>query len=254
MARQQSRGPSPDSQAHAVLRAATALWRGNQGAIHQDRTPRGIGTDGDFGVDDIRDENLKVALQTITKDKEGKEFAAAIAKFSAQDVIGVQRNIYRGLRHVRIAETLEVIPIRDKAGKAYKGYKGDSNYRFDVWRLKDGRWKAEIVSMFEAHQPGFTSELRYANPTAKKLLSLQQNDVVVITEQGQCRYLRVVKFSGGSIVFAALNEAGALKARDANPNDPFKYISKSASALKEIQARQVRVDEIGRVWDPGPRS
>jgi CRISPR-associated endonuclease Csn1 len=52
---------------------------------------------------------------------------------------------------------------------------------------------------------------------------------------------------------AAHNEAGALKSRDADPADPFKYVYKAGSALRAINARQVRIDEIGRVFDPGPR-
>jgi CRISPR-associated endonuclease Csn1 len=68
--------------------------------------------------------------------------------------------------------------------------------------------------------------------------------------------VRVVKFSGnGQIALAADNEAGALKARDAAPKDedPFKYILSSAGGLKKRKARQVRVDPLGRVFDPGPR-
>ena len=51
-----------------------------------------------------------------------------------------------------------------------------------------------------------------------------------------------------------MNEAGALKTRDAAPDDPFKYSSPTAGGLKRLRARQVRIDELGRVWDPGPRA
>lgn len=113
---------------------------------------------------------------------------------------------------------------------------------------------AEVVTTFDAHQPGWRSAIRQQYPTAKKILSLNQDDAVA-ADGGDGRIIyRVVKFNtAGQIYLAAHNEAGALKARDAEPNDPFKYVSKAASGLRAINARQVRIDEIGQVFDPGPR-
>jgi CRISPR-associated endonuclease Csn1 len=80
--------------------------------------------------------------------------------------------------------------------------------------------------------------------------------VAVERDSGPRELLRVVKFSAdGTIVLAPPNEGGALKARDAAPRDqdPFKYVYSSAGGLKKLKARQVRVDPLGRVFDPGPR-
>jgi CRISPR-associated endonuclease Csn1 len=89
------------------------------------------------------------------------------------------------------------------------------------------------------------------------VLSLRQNDMLAIERDGGAREIvRVVKFSSiGTIALAHDNEAGALKARDAAPSDvdPFKYILKTAGGLKKIKARQVRIDPLGRILDPGPR-
>ena len=68
--------------------------------------------------------------------------------------------------------------------------------------------------------------------------------------------MRVVKFStNGSIIFAPPNEAGPLKARNeaSDDQDPFRYYQAAASSLKKAKARQVRIDALGRVFDPGPR-
>ncbi len=206
-------------------------------------------------------------LYEATRDLEGKAFQQAVVKFSRQDrkfgakkrvdpQTGEETVLRHGIRHVRIVETLKTIPIRDKAGKAYKGYKGDSNYRYDVWRLPDGKWLAEVVSTFDAHQPGWTSSVRAKHATAKKVISLHQNDMVAIDRDGKRQICRVVKFSGaGQLTLAEHHEAGALKARDAAKNDadPFKYIYTSGSGLKALKARQIRIDEIGQVYDPGPR-
>lgn len=205
-------------------------------------------------LDGIRDKQLRQALQQATYGLSGREFEQAVHKLAGQAKFDGKDNPFRNLRHVRVVEPLKIIPVRDKSGKAYKGYKGDSNYRYDVWRLPDGKWVSEVVTTFDAHQPGWQSAIRQQYPTAKKVLSLKQDDAVAVDgDNGRVIY-RVVKFnSAGQLCMAAHNEAGALKSRDADPADPFKYVYKAGSALRVINARQVRIDEIGRVFDPGPR-
>ena len=200
-------------------------------------------------LDAIRDENLKQKLKDWTSGKEGAAFEQAMRSFGDRER---GPRTYPGLRRIRVTEPLSVIAIRDREGRPYKAYKGDSNSRFDVWQLKDGKWKDEVVSMFSAHQSGWTSPIRAENPTARKVLSLRQNDVVAVERDGDARALmRIVKFSSGSLVLAPPQEAGSLKARDADKEDPFKYVYGSPSALLRWKARQVRIDETGRVFDPG---
>ncbi|MGV3771181.1 MAG: type II CRISPR RNA-guided endonuclease Cas9 [Sphingobium phenoxybenzoativorans] len=195
----------------------------------------------------IRDPELKAALYRHCEGREGKDFEKAIASFPDRDW-----HPYPGIRHVRVIEPLTVIPIRDRNGRAFKGYKGDSNYRYDVWEMPDGKWVNEVVSMFDAHQPGWQSTLRAANPTARKVMSLHRDDVLAIERNGSERMLvRVVKFSEKQFAVAPPNEGGALKARDADKEDPFKYIYPSPNTLKAWRARKVRIDELGRVLDPG---
>lgn len=105
--------------------------------------------------------------------------------------------------------------------------------------------------MFEAHQRDWVSPIRAENPTARKILSLQQNDVIAIERENGRELLRVVKFTGGQVALAPPQDAGSLKARDADKDDPFKYVYGSASSLQRWKARQVRIDELGRVLDPG---
>lgn len=197
----------------------------------------------------IPDTALRDALSKATRNCAGKDFEQALVRFAKE------HPVFKGIRRVRVREPLNVIPVRDHQGKKYKGYKGDANARFDVWRLPNGKWASDIVSMFDAHQP--EQQDRRPHPAAKKMLSLRQNDMLAIERNdGPAQLVRVVKFSTiGTIALAADNEAGALKARDAAPNDvdPFKYILSSAGGLKGLKARQVRIDPLGRVFDPGPR-
>jgi len=203
----------------------------------------------DKDIPAIRDNELRARLHSVAGGLSGKELQQALLDFARNDPQ------YAGIRRVRVTEALSVIPIRDRDGHVYKGYKGDANYRYDVWELKDGKWQSEVISMFDAHQQGWESPLRKANPTARKVLSLQQNDMVAYDHPTEGYTIaRVVKFgNSGQIFFARHNEGGSLKARDADRDDPFKYFSKSANGLREIKARQIRVDEAGYISDPGPR-
>lgn len=210
--------------------------------------------------DRIPDTALRLALMQATECLSGKEFENALTAFSKSDAS------FKGIRHLRVREALNVIPIHDAFGAPYKAYKGDANARFDVWRMPDGRWVSNwedrdgkihsgIVSMFDAHRSDHAQSRPH--PAAKRVLSLRQNDLVAIESQGQPRRLmRVVKFSsGGQITFADHQEAGPLKARDATSSDidPFKYFYSSAGSLQKAKARQIRIDELGRVFDLGPR-
>ena len=204
------------------------------------------------------DHDLQDALYTATRGTSGKEFEKALRDFAKRD------GPYNGIRRVRLTEPLNVIPIHDRHGRAYKAVKGDANARFDVWRLPDGKWvtkwkdregneQSSIISMFDAHQRDF-AEAR-PHPAAKKVLSLRQNDLLAVErEGGEREIMRVVKFSSiGTMQLAPHNEAGALKARDADGGDPFKYVNTSGGGLKNIKARQIRIDELGHIHDPGPR-
>ena len=93
----------------------------------------------------IRDPHLRDILRERTRDLSGKDFTEALEKFSETSPH------YRGIRHVRMVEKLNTIPIKDKSGKVYKGHKGDSNHCIEVWRLPNGSWKSLILTTFEAN-------------------------------------------------------------------------------------------------------
>ncbi len=189
-------------------------------------------------IPSVRDPDLRVAMQRAVE--AGRPLASVATLGPTQ---------FRNTSRVRVTEPLSVIPIRDRQGRAYKAYKGDSNYRYDIWEMPDGKWRAQVVSMFEAHQPG---ERERPHPAAKRVMSLFRDDILAIERaNGERELVRIVKFSDKQFAVAPPQEAGALKARDADKGDPFKYIYPSPNTLKAWRARKVGVDEIGRVRDPG---
>lgn len=214
-------------------------------------------------ANDQHHSELRNRLKAATKDLSGKALAEALQRFvETDDKFGYKewtdpdtgrRKVRQGIRHARIVEPLRTIPVRDRDGKPYKGYKGDSNHRYDVWRLPDGTWTADVVSTFNAHNPDWTSDVRSAYPTARKVLSLQQGDCLAIEQEGVCRICRIVKFAErGQMMVCDHHEAGPLKARNESREDPFRYISLSPGSMRKMSVRQVRIDEIGQVFDPGP--
>ena len=67
-------------------------------------------------------------------------------------------------RRIEVIEPLSVIPITcekankrhgvnaDGSPKAYKGYKGDSNYCMEIFLNEKGKWQSDVVSTYDAYQ------------------------------------------------------------------------------------------------------
>lgn len=193
----------------------------------------------------IRDPLIRADLEAATEGLTGKPFEMAVAEYGAQT----------GVRRLRVCEPMTadaLVVVRDGDGKPYKAYKGDSNHCIEVWRLPGGKWTGRLVTTFEANNGAASGNGARPHPAAKRLMRLHKDDLIAIGEGGDRQIMRVVKFSKGQIFFAGHTEAGNLKARDADKDDPFKYFIKSPGALGKVGARQVRVDEAGRLYDPGP--
>lgn len=200
--------------------------------------------------DRIRDPVLREALLKATSDLTGKAFAEAL-----QRVAGNHPH-FKGVRRVRVlgesagSPTLNVIPIRDDQGKIYKAYKGNANALYTVWERPDGKWVHDVVSAFTYHQADYTPSRPH--PAARKVLTLRQNDLIAIEQGGARRIMRVQKYGqNGQIFLIEHHEAGKMSDRAKSPDDPFNFWGPAASSLKALKARQVRIDPLGRVFDPG---
>jgi len=238
----------------------------SRGALAGMLTPK----DMDAALPAIRDKTLREALIASWKEfktgsriagendagpsRKKKNPAGLFAEHLATTGIVVGGRNVR-VRRVRMTEELTVVPIKDrKTGKPYKAYKPDGNAFADIYRLPDGRWTATVIRRFDANQRGFDPAKRRPHPAAKKIMRLHIDDMVALDDGGRRRILRVVKMSGQTITLADHHEGGALKKRNDDKEDPFKYLEKSANSLKELHLRKVGVDEIGRLSDPGPRT
>lgn len=203
----------------------------------------------------IRDADLQRHLARVTRGLEGKAFEAALIRFAQTPKLPDHSdNPYFGLRRVRMTETLQDsarVAVRDGQGRVFKAYKGDSNQCYEIWRLPDGKIKAQVITTYEAHQPGLDKK---PHPAAKRLLRIFKRDMIAVDRDGRTiiGYVQSMHVKNGLFI-APHTEANA-DARDRNKDDPFRFLQMGAGPLIKAQARRIYVDEMGRLTDPGPRA
>ena len=205
----------------------------------------------------VRDLALRMALLKLWDEVGGR--SVDFAQQAATE--GVTVNGHRQfVRRVRVLDRESVIPITDHAGRPYKGYKSDGNEFVLVWQMGDGSWKIIAAPTFYANQPGFniesfrptTSRGKYKgkpDPTAKLLMQLHKFDMGILGEGPERRIVQVRKFGDGYVVLDDHNESdvdGRERRGEIERNNGHR-----ASRLLELGFRKIRVDEIGRLLDPG---
>ena len=82
------------------------------------------------------------------------------------------------IRRVKVIESLTLIPMHDAAGKAYKGYKGNSNSYYSIYCSDSGKWNGEIISTYDANTK---KNIKESNPNAdKNIIDLFANDMLEV--------------------------------------------------------------------------
>jgi len=201
----------------------------------------------------IRDKDLQQHLARVTRDLEGKAFEAALVTFAASPKLPDNSdNPYFGIRRVRLEETLQRsarIEVKDKAGRVFKAYKGDSNYCYEIWRLPDGKVQAQVVTTFEAHQKGCEKK---PHPAAKRLMRVFKRDMLIWEKDGEevVGFVQKLSLKKGLVVVPHTEANADFRNRD--EADEFNFLTMGASILLKSKARRVYVDELGRLRDPGP--
>lgn len=191
----------------------------------------------------IRDRDLAGALEAAISGQEGKDLAAALAAFRERP------GPYRGIRRVRIIEATDVVEIRNRGGRPYKGYKPDGNHCIEIWRLPEGKYIHQVIRTFDAHQ----GASKRPHPAAKRILRLYKSDMVRLEESRFGPVIATVeKFDkNGRINLVAHHEGNA--SQRYRQEDENVYMVVSAAGFVRAGGRRIIVNELGRVRDPGPR-
>lgn len=237
---------------------------GPEGALHND-TAYGIVSTNDKGLSVVRH---RKPLDSITKLDDVEKIVDArlreairSAISDCKDTKSIKERLHEfteqyGTRRIRVEEVLRVIPVKGQDGKEYKAFKGDGNYCYEIFETPAGRWDGEIINTFTANQKdykAFMGSQRFRNESfsGKPLvMRICRDDIVAINNNDDRRLMRVTMLSDGIITLSENHEGGNLRERDRNKEDVFKYMYKSPSKLKELNARRVFVDVLGRVKDP----
>lgn len=178
------------------------------------------------------------------------EKIGSATKASAKRILE-QLSSETGIRNIRVAERLTVIPISDRrTGEVYRYVKGDGNYCYDIFRKDNGGWDGVIVSNFEANSKGFSLRPEKAANGMPLLMRLRKGDLIILEEGQSHRVMRVANFTDGKLRLAAHQESN-VDSRDRDKSDPFSYLLKAPSTLKNLKARIVGVDILGYLNDPG---
>ena len=188
-------------------------------------------------LDNVPDVALRDALRRLWSEVGGK--AADFAKRAAEEGVWVNGKRQR-VRRVRMYSERRVIPIKDKSGKAYKGYLPGGNEFADVWRMPNGSWQTVVVSTFNANQPGFDPDDFRPHPAAKRLMRIYKGDMGAVGEGENRRIVHI----------RHIVQPGRLRVSDHQRE--AEQQSYGAEPLRKAGFRKVRVDEIGRVFDRGP--
>ncbi len=140
--------------------------------------------------------------------------------------------IHKGKR-----EKITVIPVKDKGGKIYKGFKPDGNWGMEIfqypdkypenpkegeenWKSKRGKWVGVCITKFEANQPEFDPENvreRLPHPAARFVMRLQENDCIDIGTEDKPDIMLIKEINGQKLILVPHNEANA-DARNRNKN------------------------------------
>ncbi|MCR9221741.1 MAG: type II CRISPR RNA-guided endonuclease Cas9 [Alphaproteobacteria bacterium] len=195
----------------------------------------------------IRDRTLAAALDAASAGvADGPAFSRALVEAGEAMTPPVRR--------LRILETLRVIPIDNGRPRPFKAYKGDANYCYDIFADAKGRWTGRVISRFEANRPGFSPNSRRSTGGERLILRLRVNDMLELDHEGRRAIMRVVKLSDGTITLAEHQEAGPLKARDADKDDPFGYLYVAPSKLQKRNAVRLVVSPSGAIRHRGTLS
>ncbi len=172
-------------------------------------------------------------------------------------------------RRTEVIEALNVIPMTcekankrhgmnaDGSPKAYKGYKGDSNYCMEIFLNEKGKWQSDVVSTYDAYQivrKQGLKQLRHktlAQNGKPLVMRLMRNDLIKMEHNGGVGVYRICVISSKGDLTLALHNESNVDARNRDKDDSFSYTFKTAGSLQKSKARLITVSATGRLKDSG---
>ncbi len=252
----------PDHNPQAQLHEATAygiVSGPDDKGVYQARNKVALSslTRKDFAM--LQNPHLAERLQQLTEGLSDAEIKTKLADLAEQKGWPRKTYILRKISGVAVelkGTALSPDPEKRPIHPA-KLYRGGANYCYEIYQTENGKWDGDLISTFvanQSHYQAFTRDLSHFQEQTfhgqSLVMRLINNDMIAVGEPGQRRILRVQKMSKGRIALCGHFEAN-VDARDRDKDDPFNYLVKSPNALREMKARKVHIDMLGRIKDPG---
>lgn len=243
----------PDHGIAGVLHDATAYGLADEAdekGLHQVVMRRPLTELTESQVTRVRDDHTRAKLLKVTASLTGKAFKTALKNFAEEN------NIWRvrcyGDKRIRTRN------LKDRSGTEYKGFKPSGNHCAEIVQLDSGKWTDEIIKTWDANGQEFRAFQKSASFRTKSfsgkplVMRLYKNDSIAIERGGELSVMRIVEISKGKIRFGPV-EAANLSDKNLSTDANFLPQTRSANALKKLNARRVFITPIGELRDPGYR-
>ena len=195
-------------------------------------------------IERIRDPELRSFFQNVAETATDKNLVDVLS--------AAGETLHPPVRRVRVVEKLRVIPIGNGRATPFKAYKGDGNYCYDLFEDQKGRWTGIVINRFDANQKDFDPHSGTGPDGHNLVMRIRVNDMLELEHEGSRQVMRIAQISPGKITLAGHTEAGSLKARNADKEDSFRYLTFSPSSLQKLGAVRVTVSPAGRLFRKQP--
>lgn len=227
-------------------------------ALHEE-TSYGFVADGENGESGIfavrkplisltKDENIQEIASGKIRSLVMKELKGITAEKDRKQKLG-EISLKHNIRNVRIhikKNKDTMAPIADKrTGKPYRYVALGGNYCAEIYQPNRGKsknkWQVEVIAYYHVHKKDFVPQWRKAEPEAKLIMRLFKDDMMACDNGNSRAIMRVKKFNkDGRLYF----EPHTVAKSEKEPN------STSVKQLQERNARKVKVNILGQVFDP----
>lgn len=195
----------------------------------------------DKNIEEIGDRKIRHELQTLLAGKSKEERKKLLEAYSEE------KNIRTVRVHIIKKDDAMIGICRKGQEKPYRYVASGNNYCMDIYCPNRGKnkgvWCGEVISNYEAHQKGFQPQWRQKEPEAKLIMRLFIDDMVAYEENGQTEIRRVKKMDKSVKVYLRSHLIAAEEA------DKLSWAA-SPRQLQLKNARKIKVDVLGRVFDP----
>jgi CRISPR-associated endonuclease Csn1 len=195
-------------------------------------------------IERIRDADLR---RRVLAAVEGRKASAPDLKSALIEFASAQKPAMRRIRLTKVEKAYVALQARNGGG-AYKAVIPGDNHHVVVYSDEAGEWKGVGVTVFEVNR-GSPPQI-----PGRPVMKIHKGDLIALNLDGKRRIMRVhrLEVSNQRFRLAEHNEGGNLAARHADADDSFRWFMRNFDALRELGARQVTVDPLGTLRDPGP--